>query len=407
MKSLPFGTSKVVRMSRLVRARSTTVVDELTARYRELDEYIMRHRQEVALSSTDSRLSRTVRWILDVQRDSGAWGNDEVAATALTILALVSLDRQGLLHDPDGEVDAAVGRASAFLTTSYEHGRWERAVWDTAVATRALRATDPQSPLVDPMKHWLLHPETSRTHGPHHHAQRLLTLYDFGVHRDTLNEIADTMCAQASRNLDTYSPYVLGQLLEALLCVRPDDPMVIECVQRVSAYLREVRLDSANFINVCAALQGLHGLHDATHVRGTQIAVASLFGDTSFRDNGSWYRNELQTAWGILTLTRYSTEIRIDGSFHELRTQVSTFSAEVVRLVIRHNKVQRTTAWFIALGSALLSGLLCLFVVLNSFGRQTNGWENWAFGGALTLGLTTLAAALNVFSVRRGSEGKG
>jgi hypothetical protein len=391
-------------MKRLVRARSVILVDELTTRYRRLDEYIMQRRKETPLTSADSRLSRTVRWLLDVQRGSGAWGNDEIASTALTILALVSLDRQGLLNDPQGEVDAAITRAVGFLRDSYGQGQWERAVWDTAVATRAIRQADLRSPLLDPLKDWLLRPATSRTHGPHHHAQRLLTLYDFGTHRDTLNDIADVMCARAHQNLERYSPYVVGQLLEALLCVRPDDPLVTECMERLAKYLGEVSLDSANFINVCAALQGLHGLHDASHVRSTRVAVASLFGDTSFRDNGSWYRNELQTAWGILTLTRYSTEIQIEGSYHELRSQVSDFSAEVVNLVVRYNKVQRATAWLIALGSALFGGLLCLFIVLSNSKSHTNGWEDWALGSAMTVGISTILAGLKVFGIRFDDE---
>jgi hypothetical protein len=364
----------------------------LNAQQAALLAYITSQRTEIHLGTHDSRLSRAVEWTLSTQRTSGAWGNEDVATTASMILSLSSLTKKGIIAS-DPRLTAAINSGITCLEQQYATNRWELAVWDTALATSAIHTVDADAALLARLRDWLLRPETPRTFGPHHHAQRLLTLNALGVHRDRLVEIRDEMMLSMPRGIDPYSPYVQSQVLQASCVLGTDNDEVRGMADGLEHFLANTRLDSANFLNVCFSLRALKATNDPERLKATRLATAGLFADTSFRDNGSWYRSEISTAWALMTVGDYSRELIVSAPYYEVLHHMED-SAFAASEVIRHQNAthRRATAYFV-LAAAVLGTVLGVFVGFSATDTNMPDWLAWILGSVVTAGLSSLVAA--------------
>ena len=54
-------------------------------------EYLLRQKYEIAVNRSDSRVARSINWLLEVQNDNGSWSSDSVAATSLVLIAFSTM----------------------------------------------------------------------------------------------------------------------------------------------------------------------------------------------------------------------------------------------------------------------------------------------------------------------------
>jgi hypothetical protein len=190
---------------------------EINNIFESLIKYIDRQKMEITLSKSDSRLIRTVDWLLNVQNENGSWGNDNVAATSLSTIALKEISKLKGEWGFADRISKAIESGGDFLVTKYEENRWEEAVWDTAVAVRALAevSLEKHQSFIKRSVNWLIQQEEmQRNYGPHHLAQRLITLIQTGVHKDIIKASSRKLSEQLESENFNYSPYVLSQCLE-------------------------------------------------------------------------------------------------------------------------------------------------------------------------------------------------
>jgi hypothetical protein len=214
--------------------------------------------------------------------------------------------------DMEDQVSSALADGEQFLLAIFGANRFEDAVWDTAVAVRALNGVRRTSgEFIRDRIAWLLavSPDALNA-GPHHLAQRALAFAECGVDRAQVLEAAGVAADRVVKDIDRYSPYVLAQCLDALN-VAGDTDRAERLRAPLLAYLEHAHLDSANFVSICATLDALKPVLVEATAERVRLSVASLFGETCFRDDGTWYHDELSTAWALIALTRFTREVVI------------------------------------------------------------------------------------------------
>jgi hypothetical protein len=347
---------------------------------------ILGHRLEISVDAQDSRIRRTVQWLLSVQNSDGSWGRSNVAETSMAILALV--ETIPTTQDPELELVAreSFQRARDFLASTYRHNQFEGIVWDTAVALRALRqCPDPPARLSDEMLRWLVSlPPHSVPAGPHHLAQRILTLLDYGVSRDLVAQAASEMTARVERGRFKYSAYVIAQCLQAVQeC--GDNSNGEPYLERLQEFLGETNLDSANFVNICAAIHALSMVRTFDAMATARVSVASFFGPNCFREDGTFYHDEWATSWGLIALMRFSQESVVRAPHHELTYGIQS-AFHSFEKSIRDEVMDRDTAWAIHVAIAIFLGaLLGFFITFSTVDRSGPEWINWSVPALCTV----------------------
>lgn len=382
--------------------------EDLSTRFddvrRALRDLILSHKEDVSLSQADSRIARAVEWLISVQRDNGAWGNDNVACTSTVMLALDQILASSTGWALEEETRRAVSRGEQFLVDAYAVNGYENTVWDTALAVRALnRAGTAPRDFVNARIAWLLGVEPRKLNaGPHHLAQRTLALAECAAQTSHIERsAADTARAVAAGQYN-YSPYVLAQCLQAVKYAKEEiDTTSLEAA--LLRFLEDTHLDSANFVNICSALDAFRDLLNPANEKRIRLSVASLFGETCFRDNGTWYRDETSTAWALIALTRFSKEVVIRAPQSELVYDTGRLLNEA-RSGFRDAYRREVEKWALHFVNAFICGaLLAAFVTYTSLRSDMTEWLKWGLP-ALFVALASISLQFVIRYLRRDAQ---
>jgi len=311
------------------------------------------------------------------------------------MIALNELSAAAEQWELSKEIRDALQRGARFLIVKHGQNLWEAAVWDTAIAVRALFLVgDAQDvDFVNQRIAWLIR-ETSEpgNYGPHHIAQSIITLHAVSAHRDVIQRNSDFL-EQALKNYpNRYSPYVLGQCLEALSITNHHSDVIPGIVELLKDYLSSARLDNANLLNICLALQGLWVSPGRGNIELGRVSSASLFGPTCFRDTGSWYNSELHTTWALITLARFSQELVLQIPYSELLYEYDQLRAESDNKLVRLQGITRRNLITNLLVAAGWASLLAVFVTYTTLRTDMYEWLKWA--------VPTLIGVMIAFNIR-------
>lgn len=340
--------------------------------------YLLNLREDVKIDVTDSRIVTTIKWLLDNQNDNGSWGNDNVAITSLMILAFFSLLKPASGWKLESIINKSIDDASTFLTKQFKKNNYENAIWDTSVAVRALivSGTTNKQFIVERIA-WLLNRNYNALNaGPHHWAQRTLALIEYGAQKQKIIESIKQIGLLLERGNYNYSPYVLSQCLEAIFRsdVEFDNSRIVNILIN---YIKNASLDSANFINICSSLNSLYPILNSEIENTIRISIASLFGETCFRDNGTWYHDELATAWALIALTRFSKEVVVRVPKSEIIFESKKMFDEILdetNKIIRNNiKLNLIHSLNLLVAFALLS----FFITYTTIATNLYEWLKW------------------------------
>lgn len=374
----------------------------VTEHFRDFLRTLEGHKRQVPLSRTDSRILKTMRWLISSQKANGAWGQNDVATTAISMIALQGLSPAAEQWELSSDVRSVLQKGARFLVDKHGENSWESAVWDTAIAVRALFLVgDPQDvDFVNQRVAWLIR-ETDQpsNYGPHHIAQSIITLFTVAAHRDVLQRNCDHLEQTLGKNVDRYSPYVLGQCIEALCTTNHDSEMIPPIAVQLKDYLASARLDHANLLNICLALQGLWLSPGKGNIEIGRLSSASLFGSTCFRDTGSWYNSELHTAWALITLARFSQELVLQVPYSELLYEYDQLRVESEGEIARLQKKNRNGLIINLFVAAGWASLLAAFVTYTTLKPDMYEWLKWAVPSLIGLML-----AYNVRAIFRKSQ---
>ncbi|MCJ7507724.1 MAG: hypothetical protein MUO85_03200, partial [candidate division Zixibacteria bacterium] len=216
-----------------------------------------------------------------------------------------------------------------------------------------------------------------------------------------INKGTKILKEQLEREKFDYSPYVLGQCLEAISLLDPSSEEISIICNKLMDYLSNVKLDFANFINICLALHGLWIAPVQKNYSQLRISTSSLFGDTCFRDNGSWYRSEIHTAWAIITLTRYSKEVVLNAPYSEIYSEVRKKQNEILENARQWSKIDFRRFTLNLILSCLCGVLLGFFITYTTLKDDIAYWLKWALGAAILSLITN-----NVREIMRRKKGK-
>ena len=223
----------------------------------------------------------------------------------------------------------------------------------------------------------------AENYGPHHIAQRLITLTDGGAHRDLLEGLVTKMTEVLERGRFRYSPYVLGQVLEAVATVQADHPVLPRLRAALIDFLSHTRLDSANFLNICFAVQGLTAANTPDARTTCRMSVASLFSNTCFRDNGSWYHSPMETAVALLTLHQYSHELVLVAPYSEVQYQYDAAMEEIADSFSEARRKYEQRILSNTVAGILWSAAVTFFVTYSTLEPAMPEWSKWALGAII------------------------
>ena len=274
--------------------------------------------------------------------------------------------------------------AATYVAETFLRTRFEQQLWDTAVAGRALlRVSDDSTRAASAaIRQWLVQDVTTRLNaGPHHLAQRLLFLIESGGNRELITIAAAGLDSALKAALPRLSPYSGAQCLCAYTALDPgltaNRPHVIEVIRLLEGALTTVTLDAANFINICSAIEGLSSYPAYDHRQNLRLSVASLFGETCFRESGTWYYDPLSTAWALRALTSYSVEIVVVAPYAELQQDLATLTKQFTSEVYRQERTEAIRTLAIGVLLAIAATLASLYVVWTTLATVEWGWVDW------------------------------
>lgn len=370
-------------------SRSTPALQHLA---HELANVLDGQRREIDLTHEGSRIRGTISWLTSTQNPDGSWGPGGMASTALTVMALDRVTRVIADAQPDQPPNTEL--ACQYLIEKYQSNLFDNAVWDTAVCGRALltNLTETTRPVIDSIRAKLINTIGHLSNaGPHHTAQRTIFLAEAACIRDVLIASAEDLFAATARSIDFLSPYSKAQTLMASAAVYDSNPpkrysgLLARIASELKAFLSSTSLDSANFINICASIHALSDYIDFSHRQTLRTSTASIFGESCFRENGTWYYDHLSTAWALLALTSYSIEVVIVAPYAELRSDVASITVRAAESVNKERRslVLHTLGAALALGAAGI--LLAIYTVWSTLASIKWQWADWALPTAIAV----------------------
>ena len=303
----------------------------------DLSNFIRSRQQSIRFTYADSRIVKSINWLINVQNENGSWANENVACTSLVIIALSNLVRDvefwegGDSEQIQEKMRKSNTDAGNFLVEKYRQNEYENAVWDKAVAVRALSKTNysDSSFIRSRIEELLAIDPDALNAGPHHLAQRALVFAETGVPQADREAAIKSVVDKLKFGDYNYSPYVLSQCLEAIRLSRSEIESD-KIVNKLTSFLSSTHLDSANFINICSSLNALYHIRDRLVEENVKNSISSLFGETCFRENGTWYHDEMATAWALIALTRFSREVVIRAPRSEFIYEVRNIEKRIL-----------------------------------------------------------------------------
>jgi hypothetical protein len=370
---------------------------ELEKHSKSLLDVLEKQREDVKVFRKDSNLARTIEWLFSTQNENGSWGRNNVAYTSTVMLALVEVKNLARIWNLDEEIGKSLELSEKFLNNKYQENSFERAIWDTSVATRALILGGKNSRVFvsQTLIPFLLNINTKRFNaGPHHLAQRILTLRAFSADQHIIKEeVLELYNLLHNRDWGKYSPYVIAQCLEALDIDEPIEDLDLNpFVEHLINWLENTTLDSANFINICSALKAIKPSLNLKLEKRLKTTVSSFFGPNCFRNNGSWYFDELMTSYAILALARFDTQILISAPKSELYYEVNYFIDKISKSIEKYQK-KTNYNWLVHVLSMFFAGaILSTFIVYSTLKDDMFEWLKYI--------LPTIGSGLIIFSFR-------
>ena len=346
-----------------------------------------KYREEVKVFETKSNLAKTISWLIEKQKNNGSWGNDSIATTAMTMIALKNVEQPAIFWGYSQKMQDSFSKAEAFLKEKYIDNKFEDVIWDTSLVIRALTVccSDSREFINSELIPKLIQYKVDKLNaGIHHLAQKILALSEFGVDNKTLeNCIIELQTFLSSNNWKKYSPYVISQCVEVMY-IDEDKFNINEFVNYIIDWLQNNSLDSANFINICSSLISIKPRLNTELEKKLRYTVSSLFGSNCFRYDGSWYHDEYITAYAILALAKYEKEILIRVPKIEFNYEISEYINSVLKSFDEYFNSE-TKNWIIHLLSTFGGTiLLTVFIVCNNL----PAWAKWllpALGSSLLL----------------------
>jgi len=354
-----------------------TISEIIESKSAEFIQHMQNLREDVKINRTDSRIASTITWLLANQNKNDSWGNDNIAVTSLVMISLSTLLKPASGWNLEQEIQDAIGRASNFLVKWYDKNSYEFAVWDTSIAIRALIASGSvEKQFISDRIKWLLNLNyNSINAGPHHWAQRTLAFLEYGVQKSKIKESILQIVNMLDRN-DYYSPYVYSQCLEAI--IRSDAKYnCSEITNILLEYIKKANLDSANFINICTSLHALYPILNSENEHTIRLSVSSLFGETCFRENGTWYSDELSTAWALIALTRFSKEVVIRVPKNEIVFDAKKLFEDILNYSIIINRRNFRIEIFHLINMLLSISLITFFITYTTLEVDLYEWLKW------------------------------
>jgi len=348
------------------------------------------YREDVKVFKENSNLAKTISWLIDKQNINGSWGNDSIATTAMTMIALKNVEEPAHSWGYSQKMKDSFSKAETFLKDRYFNNKFENAVWDISVAIRALTVccSDSREFINSELMPKLIQYKVDKLNaGVHHLAQKILALREFGVDKKVLEECIIELQTYLSKNdWKKYSPYVISQCIEAMY-IDESKFNINEFVNYIIDWLQNNSLDSANFINICSSLMSIKPRLNAELEKKLKYTVSSLFGPNCFRYDGSWYYDEYITAYAVLSLAKYDKEILIRVPKIEFNYEISEYINSVLKSFDEYSK-NETKNWIIH-ALSIFGGtiLLTVFILCNDLPE----WAKWL--------LPTLGSGLLLFSL--------
>jgi hypothetical protein len=360
----------------------------------DLKQRLDNYRDDVQIFSSNSNLAKTILWLFEKQNKDGSWGNDNIATTAITMLALKNIEQPATAWGYSDQLNTVLEKAETYLTERFKKDMYESALWDTSIATRALTVCCPNSRefINTELIPILLHFKTDNLNaGPHHLAQRILTLKEFGVEKKLLEEAVSELNEYLTKNnWSKNSPYIISQCLEALSTLE-NGLNIDKYVEYLINWLQNNSLDSANFVNVCSTLISIKPKLNLEVENKLKYTVSSLFGSHCFRYDGSWYYDEYITSYAILALAKYEKEILIRAPRIEFNYEINTYIDNVLNSFENYSK-NETSNWLLHIISIFLgTSLITTFIVYLTLEDNILEWVKWV--------LPTLGSFFMIFSI--------
>ena len=123
-----------------------------------------------------------------------------------------------------------------------------------------------------------------------------------------------------------------------------------------------------------------------------KITTASLFGESCFRDNGTWYSDELNTSWALIVLTNYSKEVVIKAPKSEIIYDLNN-SISLVHKLINNQRSQLHRKWLQHYCIVFLCGVMAAyFVTYTTISSNMVEWIKW--------GVPTVFMLLSGYTIR-------
>lgn len=316
----------------------------------------------------DDKLQLTMDWIRRHQHPRGYWGYESVADTAFVLLSLASwgvADSTWEIYEgTKGGIDVAV----AWLKKNQRFDNWDNNIWDTSMVVRALVRNGIYEEWVHRALTWIENQEQGmwgiRYGTPVHHAsQALCAMVEAGSLESKVARCREAVLRALEDHAEEYSPYALGQAIEALICsgVNPSLPTITKIVDRLKSFVEHERMTEGTFQDIVFGFAGISSLlSDPKDALVRRVADEMFASPERLKPDGSWYNDAKKTSHALYALRKLKEVSRIDVAPYALYNMISEAEAEVQGETTAI--LAESLRALVYLGS--LSGLVILIIVL-------------------------------------------
>jgi hypothetical protein len=323
-------------------------------------ETMLLEREQLVPTRSRREVLDALAWLIERRREPGHWGEEDVGATALAVIAIANWSertpegKRAVRRQGADDLIVDLAPSLAWLARRADAAGAYATPWYSAVALQAFAAagesaTEPAQRTVaslmslDPRdgQRWFNH--------VHHAAQVLEALNAVGMPSEVLAPWADTVAEYVDKDLGAY---VCGQALHALVVPAGRGAADFEeIVAYLEGYLRSAPLTLPRFVD---SLPALHALCLVDNERDSAAEVVldktrELF--NKYEPASGWYSNPWYTALALVTLHEIDSDRQIvidSNSLHDafrtarrgmprqerrLRRQAAALSAGLVGLI--------------------------------------------------------------------------
>ncbi|MCP4967683.1 MAG: hypothetical protein GY926_20925 [bacterium] len=326
----------------------------------------------------DGRLHRAVAWLQQQQNSNGSWGADSYLDTQMTLLALgMWPDLSSKNWDLPDRTAGGSGKAFDWLDSQQRDRSWDRNIWETGalIRTAALHGELDRPSILRATK-WLedLRPRRWGLDDglePHYLAQATLGMIAAESPQELIVDARESLVDavhHSIQNEDQMSPYIAGQVLDALIAagVGPSDAAIEYISNSLRRFLLDADVTIANWMHLCLAFRGLGiAAGGSTLEHPTiEITIQRLFSPNRHREDGSWYHDVRLTSYTLVALNSITSYRMIAGHSYDIFRSLEATKRDVLAAVESDVEHHRTSY---ALGVATSIALLSLGALVYKF----------------------------------------